>query len=186
MKITEQGVHTDRKVRYAAIPRSLIFVTSPNPQSGQPEILLLKGAPDKRLWANKYNGIGGHIEGDEDILAGALRELEEETGLTGVELTLRGVINIFVGGPGDAPTEPTRPQGILVFVFHGETPQRTLRDSREGRLGWFPLAQLRQLPLVDDLHQLLPLILEQDGFVYGHYRPQADGSMAYHFRTASR
>ncbi len=186
MNIAEQGVHTDRKVRYAAIPRSLIFVTSRHPESGQPEILLLKGAPDKRLWANKYNGIGGHIEGDEDILTGALRELEEETGLTGVELALRGVINIFVGGPGDAPAASARPQGILVFVFHGETSQRSLRDSREGRLGWFPLAQLQQLPLVDDLHQLLPLILEQEDFFYGHYTPQADGSMAYHFRTASR
>jgi len=185
LNVAEQGIHTDRKTRYAAIPRSLIFVTSRHPQSGQQEILLLKGAPDKRLWANKYNGIGGHIEGDEDVLAGALRELEEETGLKDIPLALRGVINIFVGGPADAPGEPARPQGILVFVFHGETTQRALRDSREGRLGWFPLTQLPQLPLVDDLHQLLPLILQEEGFVYGHYTPQADGSMAYHFRTVN-
>ena len=38
------------------IPRVLIFLTR-----GE-SILLLKGATTKRLWADKYNGIGGHAD----------------------------------------------------------------------------------------------------------------------------
>jgi 8-oxo-dGTP diphosphatase len=58
------------------IPRSLIFVTRPG------KVLLIKGHPRKRLWANRYNGIGGHIEYGEDLVKAAERELLEESGLS--------------------------------------------------------------------------------------------------------
>ncbi len=72
MPASDQGVHNDR---YQVIPRSLIFV-----RRGE-QVLLLKGAAHKRLWANLYNGIGGHIERGEDALSAARRELAEESGL---------------------------------------------------------------------------------------------------------
>ena len=50
------------------IPRTLIFLTC------RDLVLLLKGAPHKRLWANRYNGIGGHIERGEDVLTAAQRD----------------------------------------------------------------------------------------------------------------
>jgi len=56
MPKSEQGVTFDR---YAIIPRTLIFITREGP-SGL-EVLLIKGAPTKRLWANRYNGVGGHV-----------------------------------------------------------------------------------------------------------------------------
>ncbi len=92
MQASEQGTREPGKRRYQAIPRTLIFITSMHPQTGAQEVLLLKGAPTKRLWANKYNGLGGHVEADEDLYAAALREVNEETGLSLSQLTLRGVI----------------------------------------------------------------------------------------------
>ena len=62
--------------KYQAVPRVLCFVTHGD------EVLLLRGAPDKRIWPDKYNGVGGHVETGEDILSGARREIYEETGLT--------------------------------------------------------------------------------------------------------
>ena len=59
MPKSDQGVRNDR---YKIIPRTLIFVTR-----GE-QVLLLKGAVHKRLWANQYNGIGGHVEQGEDAL----------------------------------------------------------------------------------------------------------------------
>ena len=178
MQANEQGVRAEKR-RYQTIPRTLIFVTSINPATGQREVLLLKGAPTKRLWANRYNGLGGHVEADEDVLAAAERELLEETGLTPARLHLRGVVNIDTGRDKQGP----RP-GVMVFVFVAETDVRVVQASAEGIPEWLPIAALDDFPLVDDLYALIPLALAGDdnAFFFGHYHPRADGSMAYHFR----
>lgn len=142
MPKSEQGVSSDR---YQIIPRSLVFVV----QGGS--VLLLKGAPTKRLWANRYNGIGGHIERGEDVLAGARRELHEETGLRGGDLWLCGTIMV----------DASEQTGIGVFVFRcdfADGEPLKLRPSPEGALEWHALDALNGLPLVDDLKVLLPLV----------------------------
>jgi 8-oxo-dGTP diphosphatase len=176
MQASDQGTREANRRRYQAVPRTLIFLTSTNPQSGEGEVLLIKGAPTKRLWAGKYNGLGGHVEADEDILAAALRELDEETGLTSVELSLRGVVNIDTGN--DA--EGMRP-GVLMFVFSGVSSERTVQATAEGRPEWIPLAHLADYPLVDDLYAVIPRVLNSEALFFGHYHPASDGSLVYHF-----
>ncbi|RLT40694.1 MAG: NUDIX domain-containing protein [Chloroflexi bacterium] len=177
MQASEQGVGRGTSGRYAVLPRTLIFVTSINPASGGEEMLLLKGAPTKRLWANQYNGIGGHVEAGEDFLVAAQRELVEETGLRTVALSLRGLINIAVHTDADAPS------GVAVFVFTGETDERSVHCGSEGGLHWIPVAAVGCLPLVDDLYQLLPLLRQSQTMIYGHYQPDAAGKMIYRFRS---
>ena len=178
MKVEEQGIgpaKTGGKQRYQAVPRTLIFVTSRNPESNEEEVLLLKGAPTKRLWANHFNGLGGHVERDEDIQTAAEREWAEETGLplpTLEPLTLRGVVNIETGAE----------SGVLVFVFRGRTDQRLPRPSPEGTPEWIPLDRLADYPLVDDLPHLLPRTLSDTPIFFAHYAPDADGVMQYSFR----
>lgn len=184
MKVSAQGARDPRPQRYQAIPRVLIFLRSRHPQTEADEVLLLKGAPTKRLWANHYNGLGGHVEAHEDIYAAAVREVWEEAGIDlrgePPQLALRGVVNIDTGSDelGPAP-------GILMFVFVGNAPTRVVVPSAEGELAWLPLAQLREHPLVDDLYELIPRALEGP-FFYGHYTPRADGEMSYAFREAQR
>ncbi len=173
MKVSEQGARRDR---HHVLPRVLIFLSGRHPETGENEVLLLKGAPTKRLWANRYNGLGGHVEANEDVLAAAQRELAEEAGIVAVPLTLTGVIHIDAGNDA-AGALP----GILVFVFCGESNQRTTISSAEGTPEWVPLSRLAAYPLVDDLHQVIPLALSGE-FFYGHYRPNSQGEMVYEFR----
>ena len=141
MGIKDQKATLDR---YVLVPRTLIFLTRAR------EILLLKGAPDKRLWAGKYNGVGGHVQRGEDPLTAARRELAEETGLQAA-LWLCGIVTIDAG-----------PQaGVVMFVFRGE-PQdahAALQPSVEGNPEWVSLDGWQQLPLVEDLPVLLPKVL---------------------------
>lgn len=136
----DQGVSRDR---YMVIPRVLVFITKPG------KILLIKGHPQKRLWANLYNGIGGHVEYGEDILSAANRELFEETGLSGIELSLCG--NIIVDASEDI--------GICIFLFRGEYKAGDLVESGEGQPEWISITDIDKLPLVEDLFQIIPKIL---------------------------
>jgi 8-oxo-dGTP diphosphatase len=176
MKTSAQGTHDPKRQRYQAIPRVLIFLHSRNPQTGEEEVLLLKGAPTKRLWANHYNGLGGHVEAEEDVYSAARREVQEEAGLEVPQLALCGVVNIDTG----SDEQGLRP-GVMMFVFAGEAPAREVVASHEGELEWLPLNALREYPLVDDLYELIPRAL-QGAFFYGHYAPRADGEMEYRFR----
>ncbi|MCS7221114.1 MAG: NUDIX domain-containing protein [Anaerolineae bacterium] len=152
----DQGVDQSRG-RYHVVPRTLCFITHGT------DVLLLKGAPTKRLWPNRYNGVGGHVERNEDIFTAALREMTEETGLAVDDVRLRAVIHIDVDDP---------QVGILLFVFTARACGRNFRPSSEGTLEWVPQARLLDYELVEDLVDLLPRVLAMgphDSPLFGRY-----------------
>jgi 8-oxo-dGTP diphosphatase len=137
MPRSDQGI---LKGRYTVIPRTAIFL-----RRGE-FYLLLKGAPTKRLWANKYNGLGGHIEKGENILAAAKRELLEETGLD-ADLWLCGTVIVDAGET-----------GICLFLFSGDCPEGEPHASPEGLAEWISYDAIPDLPVVEDLPVLLAKI----------------------------
>ena len=136
MPKSDQGVTKDR---YMLIPRTAIFLRRGD------EYLLIKGAPTKRLWAGKYNGLGGHVERGENILFSAQRELLEETGLF-ADLWLCGTVIVDAGEA-----------GICLFVFCGENVRGEIKASEEGAVEWVKKEAVLHLPVVEDL----PILLER-------------------------
>jgi 8-oxo-dGTP diphosphatase len=136
MPKSEQGITKDR---YMLIPRTAIFIRRGD------EYLLIQGASTKRLWAGKYNGIGGHVERGENILFSAQRELLEETGLL-ADLWLCGTVIVDAGET-----------GICLFVFCGENSKGEIKASEEGSVEWVRKEAVLSLPVVEDL----PVLLDQ-------------------------
>ena len=141
---SEQGVR-ESVGRYKVIPRVLVFILNGG------DVLLLKGAPGKRIWADRYNGVGGHVEADEDVYAAALRETEEETGLAVQDLRFEGLVNIDVGST----------TGIMLAVFSARSEARETIPSSEGTLEWVPLDRLDEVDLVQDIPVLLSRIVDR-------------------------
>jgi len=121
----------DLSGRHLVLPRTLCFVTWGD------EVLLLRGAPDKRIWPNRYNGVGGHVERGEDVRSAARREIAEETGLTVEDLRLRGVVHVTPDAEG---------VGVMLFVFAARAQQREVRPSAEGAAVWVRRAVGRTRP----------------------------------------
>ncbi len=130
--------------RWLTIPRTLSFVFHSQ------DVLLMKRAAHKRVFPNQYNGLGGHIERDEDPYSSARREILEESGLQVRDLRLRAVHHIDAG----------KATGIMLFVFTAISDSRTVSsDEAEGTLHWVAPQQLDRLDLVEDLPLIVPRLL---------------------------
>ncbi len=169
MPAADQGIAKSQE-RYHLVPRVLCFITLGD------EVLLLKGAPTKKIWPGKYNGLGGHVERGESVHAAALREIREEAGVLVKDLRLRGVITIDTG----------EPAGIGLFVFTATALGRAVTPSIEGDLEWMPVYKLTSLDAVEDIPILLPRVLQMtakrgDACFSARYTYNAEGRLIVAF-----
>lgn len=97
-----------------------------------------------------YKGLifpGGHVEKHEPIATAMIREIKEETGLTVDNLTLCGIKD-WVEDNGDR---------YMVFLYKTNTYTGELSSSKEGRVFWMPLEELRDKKCLWHLDKMLEI-----------------------------
>lgn len=170
MKMSKSDQHIDDQERYLVVPRTLVFLFD-----DQDRVLLLKGSENKSRWAGLFNGIGGHVEKGEDITDAAYRELQEEAGISDVDLYFCCQITIDV----------SEKVGVMIFAFKAGYLNHKFTESSEGKLFWVHLDEIKSKPIVEDLPMLIPLIAAHkptSPVIVGMYHFNKNGDLETLFR----
>jgi len=151
---------------YSPILATLGYVFHPT----EPKVLLVhrtaRGAADAHH--GKYNGLGGKLERDEDIVAGLKRELLEEAGLTATALHLAGTISW--------PGFGKHGEDWFGFLFRiTQFTGEAIATNDEGTLHWVPIADVPALPLWEGDKFFLPLIFDPSARPFHGVMPYSGG-----------
>ncbi len=150
---------------YTPILAALGFILS---LDGEKTLLVHRNKRKDDLHFGKYNGLGGKMEPDEDIISCLRREIYEEAGVICGDITLRGTINWNgFGGKG----EDWFGFIFLVHNFSGEL----YRSNNEGDLLWKNIADLHTLNMWEGDRYFLPLVFDDDKRVFHGNMPYQDG-----------
>ena len=134
---------------YAPELTTLAYVTDPTRTK---VVLVHRIARDSDEQLGKFNGLGGKVERDEDVVAAIRRELREEAGIEAVDLALRGTVS-WPGFNG----RDVFGFVFLVTAFTGEVPEA----NEEGTLSWHDVASMMELPMWDGDRHFLPLVFDE-------------------------
>lgn len=116
----------------------------------------------------KYNGLGGKLEPNEDVVEGIRRELREEASIEATTLRLRGTIS----WPGFGPHgEDWLGFVFIVDAFTGEPPASNV----EGTLHWVPRDEVLGLPMWEGDYTWLPLVFDDSVGQFHGVMPYAGG-----------
>ncbi|MBW2465941.1 MAG: 8-oxo-dGTP diphosphatase [Deltaproteobacteria bacterium] len=116
----------------------------------------------------KYNGLGGKMLPNEDVVSCLRREIHEEAGLHCEEALLRGTINWTGFGPGG--------ENWLGFIFRIDRFSGTpFTSNEEGSLSWVSVDSLDKLPMWEGDRFFLPLVFDNDPRMFHGYMPYKDG-----------
>ena len=144
---------------------TLAFVRHPD---GERVLMVHRTARPGDEQLGKYNGLGGKLERDEDVVACLRRELREEAGIEATELRLRGTVS----WPGFGRNGEDHFGFIFVVdSFTGEPPDH----NEEGVLVWQPISALDELPMWEGDRHFLPLVFDPAIEQFHAVLPYVDG-----------
>lgn len=146
---------------YTPIVGSLGYVMSPD----QKKVLLVhRNARNNDDHLGKYNGLGGKMEPNEDIVSCMKREIQEEAGIECEQLSLRGTINWTGFGPSG--------EDWLGFIFRIDSFKGTpYEKNEEGTLSWIPISEIGNLPIWEGDRHFLHLIFDEDPRAFHGFMP---------------
>ncbi len=153
------------KTLYTPILATLGYVMSAD---GRQVLLVRRNRRPEDLHFGKYNGLGGKLHPEEDVVSGMRREIREEAGLECDELLLRGTINW--------PGFGKHGEDWFGFIFRIDRWHGTPRsENPEGDLVWIDVDRLHELPLWEGDRFFLPLVFKQTNRQFHGLMPYAGG-----------
>ncbi len=150
---------------YTPIVGTLGYVMSPD---GKRTLLIHRNARPDDQHLGKYNGLGGKMEPDEDVIACMRRELREEADIEAISLILRGTIS----WPGFGPDG----EDWLGFIFRIDSFTGTpLTSNAEGTLSWVEVDKIMDLPMWEGDRHFLPLVFDNSVGQFHGVMPYENG-----------
>jgi 8-oxo-dGTP diphosphatase len=152
-------------VPYTPIVGTLGYVFSPD---GRRVLLIHRNARPNDAHFGKYNGLGGKMEANEDVVACMRREIREEAGIECESLRLAGTIS----WPGFGPNG----EDWLGFIFRIDRYFGVPHSGNaEGSLEWVEVDRVLSLPLWEGDKHFLPLVFANDPRQFHGVMPYCDG-----------
>ncbi len=149
---------------YRPIVGTLGYILSPDHEQ---TLLVHRNARADDAHLGKYNGLGGKMLPDEDVLTCLRREIREEAGIECEEIVPRGTINWTGFGPDG--------EDWLGFIFRIDRFRGTpFTENSEGVLSWQPISRLLELPMWEGDRHFLPLVFDHDPRVFYGHMPYRD------------
>ncbi len=146
---------------YTPIVGTLGYILSPDRSS---TLLVHRIARPDDDQLGKYNGLGGKMEPDEDVVTCMRRELREEAGIECTEMTLRGTVNWTGFGP--------KGEDWLGFIFRIDAFEgQPHASNEEGNLEWHRIDALDSLPMWEGDRYFLPMVFDEDPRPFHGFMP---------------
>lgn len=150
---------------YTPIVGTLGYIMSPDRSQ---TLLIHRNARDDDQHLGKFNGLGGKMDPQEDVVTCMRREIREEAGIECEELSLRGTINWTNFGPNG--------EDWLGFIFRIDRFTGTpFKSNLEGELIWHPVSRIGELPMWEGDRHFLPLVFDDDPRVFHGFMPYDGG-----------
>ncbi len=157
---------------YTPILATLGYVMS---SDGLETLLIHRNKRDDDQHLGKYNGLGGKLAPEEDVVGGMRREIREEAGIECVRMVLRGTIN-WPGFGKDG-------EHWFGFIFRIDAFTGTpYAENHEGTLEWVPVHRVPALPLWEGDKHFLPLVFDDRIRQFHGVMPYRDGRpVSWHY-----
>lgn len=137
---------------------------------GRQVLMIRRDARPDDLHFGYYNGLGGKLEPDEDVVTGMRREIREEAGLECGAVDLAGTVSW--------PGFGRNGENWFGFLFRiREWTGTPLAGNDEGSLHWVPVADVLagRVPMWESDRHFLPLVFAEDPKPFHGVMPFADG-----------
>ena len=150
---------------YTPILATLGYVFSPD---GAKVLLVHRNRRPNDAHFGKYNGLGGKLHADEDVVACMRREIREEAGIECESLWMAGTISWPGFGTGG--------EDWFGFLFRIDRFAGTpFTENAEGTLQWVPAERVPELPLWEGDRHFLPLVFAGGERQFHGVMPYRDG-----------